>query len=211
MNTLTFQHLLLGIFAVANNFPALGIFLALCKGLSKGKQKKLTRIATLSALITMLLAMFTGQIILDFFGISLDAFRITGGIVLASSGLAMLGAKTLTDEDNPQKANFSQMIPVAIVPIGIPLTTGAGTISTITLFSGELQKNHMHIWGLLSAILVMTVIIYISFRYSTVVLKVLGNTGMSVLIKITGLFTLAIGVQFILAGISGVFPALIRQ
>jgi multiple antibiotic resistance protein len=210
MQSLTFQHLLLGIFAVANNFPALGLFLIICKGLSPMKHERLTRIATLSALITMLLSLFTGELVLAFFGISIDAFRITGGILLAMSGVSMLNSQAISTEENtPQKQDFLQKIPVAIVPIGIPLTTGAGTISTITIFSEELKRNHMPIWGLLGAILVMTVIIYITFRYSTGLLKVLGNTGMNVLIKITGLFTLAIGVQFITEGISRLFPALV--
>ncbi len=209
MQNLTFQHLLLGIFAVANNFPALGVFLTLCQGLSKVKQEQLTRIATLSALITMILAVFTGQFILEFFGISIYAFRITGGIVLAMSGVSMLNAKAFSTEKLPQKHDLRQMIPVAIVPIAIPLTTGAGTISTITIFSESLHSSHTPIWGLLSAILIMTVIIYISFRYSTTLLKFLGDTGMNVLIKITGLFTLAIGVQFIIDGIASTFPALI--
>lgn len=174
------------------------------------KHERLTRIATLSALITMLLSLFTGELVLAFFGISIDAFRITGGILLAMSGVSMLNSQAISTEENtPQKQDFLQKIPVAIVPIGIPLTTGAGTISTITIFSEELKRNHMPIWGLLGAILVMTVIIYITFRYSTGLLKVLGNTGMNVLIKITGLFTLAIGVQFITEGISRLFPALV--
>lgn len=209
MKSLTFQHLLLGIFAVANNFPALGIFLSTCNGLGKIKQERLTRIATLSSLITMLLALFTGQFILEFFGISINAFRITGGIILTMSGVSMLNAKAFSVEELQQKRDFRQMIPVAIVPIAIPLTTGAGTISTIAIFSEELHSAHIAIWGLLSAILVMTAIIYISFKYSTGLLKVLGNTGMNVLIKITGLFTLAIGVQFIIDGIASIFPALV--
>lgn len=209
MQSLTFQHLLLGIFAVANNFPALGLFLIICKGLGPIKHERLTRIATFSALITMLLALFTGEYVLAFFGISIDAFRITGGIILAMSGVSMLNTKALSTEESPQKQDFLQKIPVAIVPIGIPLTTGAGTISTITIFSEELKRNHLPIWGLLGAIFVMTIIIYITFRYSTSLLKVLGNTGMNVLIKITGLFTLAIGVQFITEGIASLFPALV--
>mgnify|MGYP000284704463 FL=1 len=121
----------------------------------------------------------------------------------------MLNAKTFSTEAAPQKQDLRQMIPVAIVPIAIPLTTGAGTISTITIFSEELHSSHAHIWGLLCAILIMTVIIYITFKYSTTLLKFLGDTGMNVLIKITGLFTLAIGVQFIIDGIAQIFPALV--
>lgn len=210
MKTLTFQHLLLGIFAVANNFPALGPFLAICADLTKDKQQRLGKIATLTSFITMLLAMFSGQYILEFFGISLSAFKITGGLVLCMSGAGMLNSKTDPQPDALPLQDFEQKIPVAIVPIAVPLTTGAGTISTITIFAEQLHTAHDPIWGLLIAIIIMTIIIYVLFRYSTKLLDVLGHTGMSVLTKITGLFTLAIGIQFIVDGISVIFPGLIK-
>ena len=208
MKITTFQHLLLGIFAVANNFPALGPFLAICNGLSKDKQDRLANIATLTSLITMLLALFSVEYILAFFGISLNAFRVTGGLVLAMSGSSMLNSKSNNKVSSVPLDNFEQKIPVAIVPIAIPLTTGAGTISTITIFAQQLHNEHSSQWGLLAAILIMSIIIYFSFRYSTKLLEILGDTGMNVLIKITGLFTLAIGIQFMVEGFGELFPGL---
>jgi multiple antibiotic resistance protein len=212
MQNLSFQHILLGIFAVANNLPALGLFLSICNGLSPVKQQRLCNIATLTALITMLVAMLTGQMILEFFGISINAFRIAGGLLLCTSGMQMLHSNPDNNSNNTSSSkvrqHFSQLIPIAIVPIGIPLTTGAGTVSTITIFAEQIHHNQNSMWKLFIAILVMTAIIYFTFKYSTLLLKTLGSTGMNVLIKITGLFTLAIGIQFIVDGAQGVFPIL---
>lgn len=209
--SLSFQHLLLGIFAVGNPFSALGPFLGICYGVSNAEQEKLCRIASISALITMLLAMIAGKAILDFFGISIDAFRIAGGAILFISGIGMLNSKTDVVSTDNRKANFAQKIPVAIVPIAIPLTAGAGTISTITLFSEQLGRSHQPLWGLLFAIFIMSAVAYIVFRYSPVLHQVLGNTGMNVLVKITGLVTLALGTQFIISGIGSVFPILLHN
>lgn len=210
MNPLSFQHLLLAIFAVGNPFSALGPFLGICQGVSSKQQEKLCRIATLSVLITMLLAMVAGQAILDFFGISINAFRISGGAILFISGIGMLNNKNDVVNVNLPPTNFAQKIPVAIVPIAIPLTAGAGTISTITLFAEQLSRSHAPVWGLLFAILIMSCLAYVVFRYSPILFQVLGTTGMNVLVKITGLVTLALGTQFIISGIGAVFPVLLH-
>jgi len=207
MNEHSFQHFLLGLFAVANNFSAIGLFLSICDGLSSKEQRRLAIISTLTAFLTMTITLLTGHLILDFFEISIDAFRIAGGVLLGVSGMQMLNSKML-DQGSHQKNDLSKVISVAIVPIGIPLTTGAGTISTVILFSGKLTDWPVTI-TLFSAIVVMTLMIYLVFRFSTQLLALLGNLGMLVLIKIMGLFTLAIGVQFILSGLSSVFPGLI--
>ncbi len=205
-NPMSFQHYMLGLFAVANNFPALGLFLSICKDRSKKEQLKLSRIATLTAFLTMAIALVSGQMILGFFEISIEAFKIAGGILLCVSGMSMLNSKPVQIEQHGEN-DLSKVISVAIIPIGIPLTTGGGTISTVILFSGKLTDWPVTI-RLSCAIFVMTLLIYLIFRYSTNLLHLLGNLGMSALIRIMGLFTLAIGVQFILDGVSKFFPGL---
>lgn len=208
-NPMSFQHYMLGLFAVANNFPALGLFLSICQNRPKKEQLKLSRIATLTAFLTMAIALVSGQMILEFFEISIEAFKIAGGILLCVSGMAMLNSKPTQVEQHSEN-DLSKVISVAIIPIGIPLTTGGGTISTVILFSGKLTEWTIT-FRLSCAILVMTVLIYLIFRYSTNLLHFLGNVGMSALIRIMGLFTLAIGVQFILDGMSKYFPGLMGK
>lgn len=208
LHNLTFQHFLIGIFAVANNFPALGMFLNICRGLPHKDQERLARNATLTALIVMLVALVIGRAMLEFFGISIEAFRIAGGLLLGVSGMGMLNAKASTEEQTLHKNNYSKVISLAIIPVAIPMTTGAGTFSTIIIFADEVGHNWFEAGMLVLAILVNTGIIYIIFHYSTKLLDVMGHIGMNVLIKVVGLFTLALGVQFILLGVSAAFPAL---
>jgi multiple antibiotic resistance protein len=205
---MSFQHYLLGIFAVANNFSAIGLFLSICEGLTQKERMRLAVIATTTSFITMMVALLAGDAVLEFFDIGIPAFRIAGGLLLLFSGMNMLNQGT-QDEITHSPGTLSKLIPVAIVPIGIPLTTGAGTISTIIVFSGKLT-HWANTIKLFAAIVAMTGIIFLIFRYSTNLLNFLGKVGMNVLIKVLGLITLAIGIQFIIKGLSVTFPAWVK-
>ncbi|MGO9018064.1 MAG: MarC family protein [Syntrophobacteraceae bacterium] len=207
MDEHSFQHYLLGLMAVANNIPAIPFFLGLCEELSPKEQHKLCIIATITSLITMITAMITGMSILGFFDISIYAFRIAGGLLLLNTGLNMMNSTTQVVVQGG-KYSFSKMISLAVIPISIPLTTGAGTMSTVILFTQQIHHSDTLMIKLLSAILCMTLIIYLSFRYSPQLIKILGHTGMDVLAKIFGLITLALGIQFMITGIQGAFPKL---
>lgn len=208
----TFQHYFLGIFAVANNIPAIAPFLALVAGLSAAQARYVSFVASLATFIVMAVAMFAGSIILAFFGISISAFQIAGGILLGSTGISMLNAKSTSTiagkEVSDQVVDMSSRISQAIVPIAMPLTAGAGTISTVTLFATTAEQTGTRI-DLLGAIVAMSLVIYLIFQFAIPLMKLLGETGMSVMIKVMGLFTLAIGVQFIVAGVSTIYKGLI--
>lgn len=205
MNEHSFQHYLLGLIAVANNIPAIPIYLALCKGFTPQEQHRLCLIATTTSLITMIVAMFTGMTILNFFDISIDAFRMAGGLLLLNTGLSMMKSSQST-EAVATDTTFTKAVSTAVIPISIPLTTGAGTMSTVILFTENLHHSETLALKLLAAIGCMTLIIYVTFRYSTAIIRYLGDTGMDVLSKVFGLITLALGIQFIISGVRGAFP-----
>ena len=208
MGELSFQHYLLGLFAVANNVSAIPLYLGLIHGRSKQEQHRLCLIATFTAFVTMLISMLAGMAILSFFDITIPAFRIAGGLLLISTGFGMMKpAEPETEEKTEQ--GFSQVISAAVIPIGIPLTTGAGAMSTVILFAESLHHQWPLEWKLLAAIVVMTLIIYVSFRRAPLLVRILGQTGMDVFTKVFGLITLAIGVQFILSGIAAAFPRVV--
>jgi len=201
---MSFQHYLLGLFAVANNIAAIPLYVMLIQGRTEKEQHKLCRIATLTSFITMIISMFLGLAVLNFFEISVPAFRIAGGLLLLNTGFGMMNTVRKSFEES--NMTFSRIISTAIIPIAIPMTTGAGTMSTIILFAESAHdKPYLH-FALMAAIAVMTVIIYLSFRYAPNIVKYLGATGLDVLTKIFGLITLALGIQFILTGISQAFP-----
>ncbi len=152
----------------------------------------------------MVVAMLTGGAILSFFDISVDAFRIAGGILLLFTGINMVGAKEQAVLAVDRKA-FRRLSPWRSSP-RIPLTTGAGTISTIVVFAHSLISWTLAV-KLFTAIMVMSPIIYLTFRYSVTLLRLPGHTDMNVLTRLFGIITLALGIQFILVGLKHTFFA----
>ncbi len=136
----------------------------------------------------------------------------TGGLLLCSSGFSMMQQQdsnaSLDSSTKTPSINPSKIISTLIVPIAFPLTTGAGTISTITLFA-DMAKQTQSQPELFAAILCITVMVFISLYFAFEGLRVLGNIGMNVFTKVMGLFTLAIGVQFLITGVSAVYKNLI--
>lgn len=208
----SFQHYFLGILAVANNIPAIAPFLVIVGGLSVPQVRRITFVASIAAFTVMVISMLAGSMVLAFFGISISAFQIAGGILLGGTGMSMLNAKSNSmiagKEVEPSVVDMSSKISQAIVPIAMPLTAGAGTISTVTLFSASASEAGTRT-ELFLAICVMSVLIFLIFHYAVPLVKILGSTGMNVMIKVMGLFTLAIGVQFIITGFSTVYKGLV--
>ena len=207
IDSMSYQHYLLGLFAVANNISAIPLYISLIYRLSKPEQLQICRTATLTVFLTMAISMFTGLSILNFFEISVPAFRIAGGMLLIFTGFNMLNSEQKT-ASTPQ-LSLSKIISTAIIPIGIPMTTGAGTMTTIIIFSDTAHIRPYLNFELMAAILTMTAITYLSFRNAPKILKILDVTGLDVVTKLFGLITLALGIQFILTGINGAFPKLI--
>jgi len=204
MHSTSFQHYLLGLFAVANNIAAIPLYINLIEGRSLKERNSICSTATLTSFITMVVSLLAGLAVLNFFEISIPAFRIAGGLLLLNTGFGMMS--TIRKAIEEEELSFSKSISTAIIPIAIPLTTGAGTMSTIILFAQTSGKQPWFNFPLIAAIIIMTFIIFFTFRYAPGIIKHLGATGLDVLTKIFGLITLAIGVQFIITGVSDAFP-----
>ena len=153
--------------------------------------------------------MLVGTRILDFFGISVDAFQIAGGLVLGRVGLDMLqtnSANTTADRASPGASiseaplSDAEFYSAAVVPIGIPLTVGAGTLSAVVLFAEAASSSGASL-NLLVAIVSLVIVNYCIFRFSSRIMAWLGAMGVDIFIKLMGLFTLAIGVQFLAQGV----------
>lgn len=217
----TFQHYFVGLLAVANNLSALPMFLSLVVGLGATQFFKVSFAASFSSLLIMIISMYFGTTVLSFFGISMSAFQIAGGVLLCSTGMSMLNSKSASDIAGKSvdssnsasaiqnKSDITSIISQAIVPISMPLTTGAGTISTVTLFSETAGKTHTNL-ELLLAIAAVATLNFFVFHYAVHLIRILGQVGMNVMLKVMGLFTLAIGVQFIVEGGSKIYLGLVH-
>lgn len=217
MEPSTFQHYLIGLLAIGNNVSAIGAFLAHTQGLPRAKVRRIVLVTSAACLGMLLLFMLVGTAVLDFFGISISAFQIAGGLLLAGVGFDMMNSRQPEDIDvkavdqnqnNQSLAGLqrsdAQLYSVAVVPIAIPLTVGAGTFSAVILFADLAHKSSARI-SLFAAILALVIVNYIVFKFSVRIVRFAGHIGLSVFTKIMGLFTLAIGVEFVLRGLITVY------
>jgi multiple antibiotic resistance protein len=211
-----FQHYLIGLLAIGNNISALGAFLAHTEGLSAVKLRRTILATGLACLGMLLMFLWFCMAVLDFFGISISAFQIAGGLLLGGVGLNMMNSRQSSDvnvkavdhKPGPRRLDDdSQLLSTAVVPIAIPLTVGAGTFSTVILFSDLADRSGSRL-ELTLAILALVLINHLVFSFSARIVHFAGEVGLSVFTKIMGLFTLSIGVEFILRGLTVVYHQL---
>jgi multiple antibiotic resistance protein len=215
----SFQQYLFGLLAIGNNVSALGAFLNETQGLPRSKVRRLILVTSAACLGMLLLFMLVGTALLDFFGISISAFQIAGGLLLGGVGLDMMKARSpqpTTRESaldgteagqHNKPVSDAQLYATAVVPIAIPLTVGAGTFSAVILFAGLAQQSGTSL-DLLAAITGLVLVNYLVFTFSARIVRWAGEVGLSVFIKIMGLFTLSIGVEFIVRGLSTIYQRL---
>ena len=214
----TFQHFLIGLLAIGNNISAIGAFLIQTRGLPKAQVQRMIAITCTASLLMLLLFMQFGTAVLGFFGISISSFQIAGGILLGGVGLDMMNARLSNDVDvkavdsslvDRQALDKAHLYASAVVPIAIPLTVGAGTFSAVILFA-DLGARSGSQASLFCAILALVGLNYLVFQFSSRIVKFVGEVGLSVFTKIMGLFTLAIGVEFIVRGLTTIYRHLQR-
>ncbi len=211
MDQVHVQHYLLGLLAIGNNIPALGAFLDQTRGMPRRRVWRVIFNTSAVCLIFLLLFMSCGLAVLRVFGISISSFQIAGGLLLGLLGLEMMGrgraaapgpelelGSAATSEGDT--GEWHQALTNAVVPIGIPLTVGAGTFSAVVLFANSAARSHTSA-SLFVAIVLLVLINALVFRFASTVIHRLGPLGLMIFTRIMGLFTLAIGVEFVVRGL----------
>jgi multiple antibiotic resistance protein len=141
-------------------------------------------------------------------GTSLDAFRVGGGIVLFLMSLSMLNAKVSPVQQTQEEADEAGQKPaVGVVPIGIPLLVGPGSISS-TIIETKRSTEFAHVALVVACIALVCAVVWITLRLADPIGRQLGRTGLNILNRIFGLLLAAIAVQIVSVGLTGLFPAL---
>jgi multiple antibiotic resistance protein len=198
----------IGLLAIVNPFGAVPLFISMTSNETEQQRNNTVNATTAGVSIILLTVLFFGQMILQFFGISIDSFRVGGGILLLLMAIAMLNAKTSNVKQTQVEADESiQKEAVAIVPLAMPLLAGPGAISTVILAAHK-GSGAGHYINIALGILLLSVIIWLVLRTSSWITERLGETGINIFSRIMGLILAAIAVEFIANGIKGLFPGL---
>jgi len=198
------------LFSIVDPFAAVPIFLALVGQQPQTAQNGVAFRATLTCFAVLTAFAAAGSIIFTFFGITIPAFKVAGGILLFGVAFDMMRAKqspTKTTQEERNEAESKE--DVGLIPMGIPLLSGPGAIAATTVLAGKAHTWEEHI-GLHLAILGVSLVTVVVLRSSMLMARVLGRTGLNVIGRIMGLILAALAIQFVLDGVREALPSLVK-
>lgn len=188
------------IFFLVDPFAALPTFLAITEGADTARRRRIARKGALTALIVLGTFAFTGEAIFKLFGITLPAFELAGGVILLLIGLDMLEAKrSPTQEAVGDTVAAAQKEDAGIVPLGVPMLAGPGAITSVMVLVGQVQSRWQMV-AILVSIIVTSAVCYFVLGHSDRVVKLLGDTGIRILVRVMGLLLVALAAQYFVNG-----------
>lgn len=203
-----YLKLFVGLLAIVNPFGAIPLFISMTADENIRQRRNTVNLVAIGVSIILLVSLFFGELLLQFFGITIDSFRVGGGILILLMAIAMLHAKTSPIRQTDEEADESmEKESVAIVPLAMPLLAGPGAISTVILAAHK-SSGVIHYLIISLGIIVLSVVIWIVLRIAPWVAGRIGATGINIFTRIMGLILAAIAVEFIANGIKGLFPTL---
>jgi multiple antibiotic resistance protein len=197
-----FIYIFAALFSVINPIGTVPIFVGLTLDDDKKERSRISLWTAINVFLILIISFFIGQYVLDFFGISIDALRIGGGLIIVSSGFSLLSGKFSKKrginkkvENDVQKRND-----IALTPLAIPMLAGPGSISLLIAFYQDHQKTHEIIIASL-AILTVALTIFLILKSAHYLAKILGASGIVAISRIVGFIVIAIGIQYIVSAV----------
>lgn len=206
----TYFKFFIGLFALVNPVGIIPVFISMTSYQTATARNKTNLTANLSVAIILWASLFLGDGILQLFGISIDSFRIAGGILVVTIAMSMISGKLGEDKQNKQeKSETAIRESVGVVPLALPLMAGPGAISS-TIVWGTRYHTVGYMLGFSLAIAVFALCCWGVFRLAPWLVRLLGQTGINVITRIMGLLLMALGIEFIVTGLKAIFPGLLN-
>ena len=189
------------LFAVINPLGITPIFVAMTEKYESETRSRIARKGIITGSIILIVFTLLGSIIFQFYGITVEAFQIMGGVIFFRSGMRMLDAKVgRSRTTESEREEFKDTDEIAISPIGVPLITGPGAITGVVILSGKAPTN-FSVLVLLFSVIISMFIFYFILKAGNYIGQKIGIAGMRVIERMMGLILMVIAVQFIINGI----------
>lgn len=197
-----FIFLLAALFSVLNPIGTVPIFVGLTQDYTKKERSRVALWTGFNVFVILIISFFIGQYVLTFFGITIPALRIAGGIIIASSGFGLLNGKFSKNKgiDKKVQEDIERRNDIALTPLAMPMLAGPGSISLLIAYYQEHHKTPDIISSSL-AIIVVSLFIYIILKSAHYLAKYLGASGIVAISRIVGFLTIAIGIQYIIGSV----------
>lgn len=195
-------------FTLINPLGTMPVFMSMTADLSVADRNNTAKKASMVSLITIIAFAFTGQLLFNFFGISVNSFRVVGGVIFFIMGMDMLQARLgqVKIKDNEVK---SYVTDISITPLAIPMICGPGAITNAIVLMEDANTLSKQIVLIISIALIM-LLTYLILYSSSKLIKLLGQTGINVMMRIMGLIVMVIAVEFFFSGLKPIILDIIK-
>ncbi|MCB9453535.1 MAG: NAAT family transporter [Anaerolineaceae bacterium] len=187
------------LFTMINPLGVVPVYVSMTASLTKEQARRTALKATVTALAILVVFTLTGQLIFQFFSISVNSLRVVGGVIFFIMGYDMLQARlSRTKHDDEPSQTYVEDI--AVTPLAIPMICGPGAITSVIVFAGDAVTvaHQAVLFVVMAGVMVMT---YAALRGSQRIMDVIGENGNRVLMRLMGLIVMAIAVEFFFGGL----------
>lgn len=196
-------------FTLTNPLGTMPVFLTMTHEMTEEQRRIIVRRATIVSFITLMVFTFSGQFLFKFFGISTNGFRIAGGIIIFTIGFDMLQAhysKAKLKEDEVK----TYVNDISITPLAIPMLCGPGAIANAIMLMDD-ATGYTKKGILIGTIALIYFITYLILRASTRLIKLLGETGNNVMMRLMGLILMVIAVECFVSGFKPIMIDILQR
>ncbi len=195
-------------FTLINPLGTMPIFLTMTTELNQADRTKTAKKASLVAFVIIVIFSFIGQVLFNFFGISVDSFRVVGGVIFFIMGMDMLQARLgkVKVKDSEIKSYVND---ISVTPLAIPMICGPGALTNAIVLmedANNIEKKVILITAVSLVMLLTFLILYSSSR----IIKFLGETGVNVMMRLMGLIVMVIAVEFFFSGLTPFVEKMIK-
>lgn len=199
----------IALFAIVNPIGGLTVFITATEHWSEVERRHTARTIALTVFTVLTLAVFVGDTLLAFFGISIPSFQVGGGILLLLMAISMLQARHGFVRHTPEEAEAAaQKEGLAVVPLSVPLLAGPGAISSMIIAAEQSGSPWGHVI-LVLPVAVVALLVWGIFSLATPISRKLGTIGINIVTRLMGLILAAMGVEFMARGLGQLFPGLL--
>lgn len=195
-------------FTLINPLGTMPIFMTMTAGLDQEHRTKTAKKASIAAFFTIILFAFSGQLLFNFFGISVNSFRIVGGVIFFLMGMDMLQARLGKVKINESEIK-TYVNDISITPLAIPMISGPGVLTNVIVLMEDAQTIQMKS-VLIFTIVVVMIVTYVILYSSSRIIKTLGETGNNVLMRLMGLIVMVIAVEFFFSGLKPIIMDMVK-
>jgi len=192
------------LFTIINPFNAASVLISLTPHKSIEERKIIAQKAALTAAFLLIIFSVAGKFILGLFSITIDAFRIGGGILIFSLGYKMLNSKRKYFHSEHEEKHAREKEDISIIPLAIPFMAGPGALTTAIVLMTQAKDVPMNQASVILGIIIVSFICYYILSRAHIIEDYLNITARRIITTIMGLLVLVIGIQFIINGVTNI-------